>query len=245
MARDPRGTSTPLADRVLIEAVRTGLAAVANPLKAPQMQAYMKSAMPYHGVPRPVAQRVFTAASAAHPLDTFEAWRDTLLPLWREATYREERYAALDLAARRPYAKYVTREALPVFEEFVVTGAWWDYVDKTACLVGEVLRGDRTWATREMRAWSTDEVLWKRRVSIICQLRFKAATDLDLLIEANLDGRDFFIRKAIGWALREYAKTDPGEVLRYIVAHADRLSLLSRREALKHALKSGTLTALP
>ena len=248
MARDPRGTSTPLADRVLIEAVRTGLAAVADPLKAPQMQAYMKSAMPYHGVPRPVAQRVFTAAFAAHHLDTFEAWRDTLLALWREATHREERYAALDLAARRPYAKYVTREALPVFEEFVVTGAWWDYVDKTACLVGEVLRGDRTWATREMRAWSTDEVLWKRRVSIICQLRFKAATDLDLLyacIEANLDDRDFFIRKAIGWALREYAKTDPGEVLRYVVAHADRLSPLSKREVLKHALNSGTLTALP
>ena len=88
-------------------------------------------------------------------------------------------------------------------------------------------------------------MLWKRRVSIICQLRFKAATDLDLLIEANLDGRDFFIRKAIGWALREYAKTDPGEVLRYVVAHADRLSPLSKREVLKHALNSGTLTALP
>ena len=227
----------------VLKALRTGLAAVADPLKAPQMQAYMKSAMPYHGVPRPVAQRVFTAAFAAHHLDTFEAWRDTLLALWREATHREERYAALDLAARRPYAKYVTREALPVFEEFIETGGWWDVV---AHLVGEVRRlVDRAWTTREMRAWSTDEVLWKRRVSIICQLRFKAATDLDLLyacIEANLDDRDFFIRKAIGWALRQYARTDPDEVLRYVTAHADRMSQLSKREALKHVPHPATLT---
>ncbi len=248
MPSDPWATSTPHADRALIEAVRSGLGAVADPVKAPQMQAYMKSAMPYLGVPSPVAKRVFAAVFAAHHLDTFEAWRDTLLALWREATHREERYAALALASRRPYAQYVTRAALPVFEEFVVTGAWWDYVDETADLVGDVLREDRMWTTREMRAWSTDEVLWKRRVSIICQLRFKAATDLDLLyacIEANLDDRDFFIRKAIGWALREYAKTDPDEVLRYVVAHADRLSPLSKREALKHALKSGTLAAIP
>ena len=85
-----------------------------------------------------------------------------------------------------------------------------------------------------MRVWSTDASLWKRRVSIICQVSFKKETDLELLyanIEPNLGDRDFFIRKAIGWALREYAKTEPEWVLAFVGAHE--LSPLSRREALK------------
>jgi 3-methyladenine DNA glycosylase AlkD len=88
-----------------------------------------------------------------------------------------------------------------------------------------------------MRAWSRDENMWKRRVSIICQLGFKGDTDLDLLydcIEPNLSDREFFIRKAIGWALRDYAWHDPHEVARYVDEHDDHLSPLSRREATKH-----------
>mgnify|MGYP003348140672 FL=1 len=102
--------------------------------------------------------------------------------------------------------------------------------------------------TREMRAWSRDAHLWKRRVSIICQLRFKTTTDLDLLyacIEANVGDRDFFMRKAIGWALRQYAWTDPDEVVRYVRAHAAALSPLSKREALKNVIKSGAIAAIP
>ena len=79
--------------------------------------------------------------------------------------------------------------------------------------------------------------MWKRRTSILCQLGFKERTDLKLLydcIEPNLDDREFFIRKAIGWALRQYAWTNPKEVQRYVRAHEDRLSGLSRREALKN-----------
>jgi 3-methyladenine DNA glycosylase AlkD len=88
-----------------------------------------------------------------------------------------------------------------------------------------------------MRAWSKDENLWKRRVSIICQISFKHDTDLELLyanIEPNLHDRDFFIRKAIGWSLRAYAWTDPVEVARYVQLHTPELSGLSRREALKN-----------
>jgi 3-methyladenine DNA glycosylase AlkD len=91
-----------------------------------------------------------------------------------------------------------------------------------------------------IRKWSTDNDLWKRRVSIICQISFKKDTDLDLLyanIEPNLSDRNFFIRKAIGWALRSYAWTDPDEVVRYVVANEPRLSGLSRREALKNVHK--------
>ena len=225
------------ANRALVEAVRKGLRDAADPARASGMQAYIKSTMPYRGVASAGQKRVFRDAFAAHPLDSFEAWRDTLLALWRDAEFRDERYAAIGFASQRRYAAYVTREALPILEEFIVTDAWWDYVDETSNLVGEVLRVDREWMTAEMRRWSRDPHLWKRRVSIICQLRFKADTDLDLLyaaIEANLDDRDFFIRKAIGWALRQCARTDPDEVTRYVRAHADRLSGLSIREAMKH-----------
>jgi len=248
MPRPPADEPPAHADRALIEAVRAGLAAAADPAKAAPMQAYMKSVMPFYGVPSPEQARVYRAVWAAHPLPDFEAWRDTLRVLWREATHREERYAALDLAGRRAYASYVGLPALPLLEEFVVTGAWWDLVDETAMLVGEVLRREPEAMTREMRAWTRDSDRWKRRVSIICQLRFKADTDLDLLyecIEANVDDRDFFIRKAIGWALRQYAWTDPAEVTRYVRAHAGRLSPLSKREALKNVLKSGAITAIP
>ena len=81
-------------------------------------------------------------------------------------------------------------------------------------------------------------MLWKRRVSIICQLDHRADTDLDFLrdaIEANLAEKDFFIRKAIGWALREYAKHDMPWIVAYVASLGTRLSPLSRREALKHA----------
>ena len=90
---------------------------------------------------------------------------------------------------------------------------------------------------KAMLAWSTDADLWKRRSAILCQIRAKDKTDLELLyacIEPSLDSKDFFLRKAIGWALRQYAWTDPEEVRRYVAGHADRLSGLSRREALKN-----------
>jgi 3-methyladenine DNA glycosylase AlkD len=126
---------------------------------------------------------------------------------------------------------------MPMLEELIVTGAWWDYVDEVAGVVGDLLRRYPKAIRPLMRRWSTDPSLWKRRVSIICQLAFKHETDLDLLyanIEPNLADRDFFIRKAIGWALRQYAWTDPDEVARYVRAHETGLSGLSRREALKN-----------
>jgi 3-methyladenine DNA glycosylase AlkD len=88
-----------------------------------------------------------------------------------------------------------------------------------------------------MLAWSKSDDMWKRRTSIICQLGFKKNTDLDLLyacIEPSLDSKEFFLRKGIGWALRQYAWTDPAEVKRYVRRHKDRLSSLSQREALKN-----------
>ncbi len=202
-----------------------------DPAYAVGAQAYMKSELPYLGVRMPALRRVSRSLLAAHPLASREELIASLHELRDDAEYREERYTALALLER--YPEWVT---LPLLERLVVEGAWWDLVDTLARRVGDLLRRGPAVAA-EMRRWSTDPDLWKRRVSIICQLGFKSDTDLPLLyacIEPNLDDREFFVRKAIGWALRDYAWHDPCEVDRYVREHADRLSPLSRREATKN-----------
>ena len=119
-------------------------------------------------------------------------------------------------------------------------------------LVGQVLLDHRTPVTPVMDAWSVDpESLWIRRTAMLSQLRHAERTDTDLLaraLVANLDdttfGREFFVRKALGWALRQHARTDAEWVRTFVRTHADRLSGLSRREALKH-LQTGTSSTAP
>ena len=222
-----------------MDAVRRELRAAADPAKAPGMQAYMKSAMPYHGVQAPAQRRIFRELFADHTIGSFAAWRATVLALWREASHREERYAAVALASDRRYrAHRASLDALPLYEELIVTGAWWDLVDSVATHpVAELLARQRAPMTPTLLAWSRSPDRWLRRAAIICQVNAKAGTDLELLyacIEPNLQERDFFIRKAIGWALRAYAWTDPDEVAGYVRANEPRLSALSRREALKN-----------
>jgi 3-methyladenine DNA glycosylase AlkD len=203
------------------------------------MQAYMKSVMPYRGVKGPVQKTIWKTTFAVHPLATRGEWERVALELWRGARFREERYAAIALTDQRRYIEYRTMASLAMFEEMIVTGAWWDYVDAIAThQLGDVLRADARPCARLMRRWARDSDMWKRRAAILCQIRFKGDTDLDLLyacIEPNLSDREFFIRKAIGWALRQYAWTDAVEVKRYVTAHRAQLSPLSVREALKNA----------
>jgi 3-methyladenine DNA glycosylase AlkD len=223
---------------VLVRRLREALRDVANPARATQMQAYMKSALPFHGVAAPEQKRIWRRVFAEYPLDSFAEWQSVALALWRHAAFREERYAALALTDLSRYAPYRTFAAMSMFTEMIVDGAWWDYVDALAThQVGDVLRVDPERMKPLLRRWAEDSSMWKRRASILSQIRFKQDTDLDLLyacIEANLDDGEFFIRKAIGWALRQYAWTDPREVRRYVREQRARLNPLSVREALKN-----------
>ncbi len=223
----------------LVRAVRTALRAVADPAKAEPMRAYMKSAMPMLGVPQPVRVKALRPLLAAHPLADSGRWRAAVLAIWRDATYREERYAALSVARHRSYGRFLLSEphrSMEMLDELVVTGAWWDLVDETAIrLVGPLLLAAPEVVTPAMRAWATDADRWRRRTAVICQIGAKGRTDTALLaaaVEANAADRDFFLRKGVGWALREHAKTDPKWVRDFVAAHE--LSPLSRREALKH-----------
>ena len=222
----------------LAETVRARLTAIADPARAPGMQAYMKSAMPYLGVSAVPLRQTCKALFKDLSWPDSAAWQADVLAIWRGATHREERYAAIELSGVRAARSFQLMAALPMYEEMIVTGAWWDYVD--------AISGHRLWAILEnnrpamretMLAWSRDADMWKARSAILCQLRAKERTDLDLLyacIAPSLDSKEFFLRKAIGWALRQYAWTDPHEVRRYVAANEARLSGLSKREALKN-----------
>ena len=217
-------------------AARAALAAHADPAAAVAMQAYMKSAMPFRGVAKPARERLIRTLVNNHPPPDAATLLAEVRDLWGGARYREERYLALALVERRrgwAEASWVT----DLFQGWIVEGGWWDLTDEIATRhVGPLVRAHRMQPL--MRAWSVHPDRWLRRTSVICQLAAKADTDLALLtdaIEANLADPDFFLRKGIGWALRQYARIDPAWVLRFVDAHPG-LSPLSRREALKHLM---------
>jgi len=222
----------------LLRRVRWELKRVADPARAPAMRSYMKSEMPYLGVSTPIRQGVCRAVLKTVTFSTAESWRHAVLGLWRQAKYREERYAAIDLSGLPRFNSFQTLQALPMYEEMIITGAWWDYVDELASRrLGPLLRRYPKAMRRKMLAWSKSKDLWRRRSAILCQLGFKAETDLALLyavIDPAIDSKEFFLRKAIGWALRQYAWTDSAEILRYVRLNKGRLSPLSQREALKN-----------
>ncbi|MES2095866.1 MAG: DNA alkylation repair protein [Pseudomonadota bacterium] len=231
-----------MTDASLRRQIRSALESLADPARAPAMQAYMKSAMPYLGVssvPRAAAMKQLFAGI---DWPDSAAWQADVLSIWRDADFREERYAALSLTGVKNARRFQQIDALPMYEEMVVTGAWWDYVDEIAGhRLWAILQNDRPAMRQAMLGWSTDRDMWKRRCSILCQLHAKRQTDLDLLyaaIEPSIGSSEFFLRKAIGWALRQYAWTDPAEVARYVAANEDRLSGLSKREALKNGGKT-------
>jgi hypothetical protein len=116
----------------MLPTLRRALQQAGDPARAPIMQAYMKSAMPYHGVPTPLLRQVCKATFADVQFATASHWQAQVLDLWRNARFREERYAALYLAGDKRGQPFQTLSAVKMYEELIVTGAWWDYVDDIA-----------------------------------------------------------------------------------------------------------------
>jgi 3-methyladenine DNA glycosylase AlkD len=218
----------------VLSAIRGALRERADPVRGAGAQAYMKSALPCLGVRVPEVRRIAAAAAADSPFTSAVQLRGTVLELWRNAMAREERYAAIDLTADPLAAGDMLM--LPVYEEMIRSGAWWDVVDPVTTRLCGLLQANRAEMSAMLLGWGTDPDFWMRRAAILSQLKAKAATDSGLLariLETNMADREFFIRKAIGWALREYSKTAPEWVAAFVAEHAATLSPLSRREALR------------
>ena len=226
--------------QALVVAVRSVLSSVGDPDRALAQQAYMKSSMPYRGITAPELRsllRPLLNDPALQPPDR-GSWEAAVRELWDGATHREERYAATALSGHRAHRRWQDPDALALYRHLVVTGAWWDHVDEVASQrVGPILLRHREEVTPLVLDWAQDDDLWLRRSAVISQLTFRDRTDVALLratIEPNLDDTSFWLRKAIGWALRQYARTDPGWVRATVEEYGDRLPRLSRREALNH-----------
>jgi 3-methyladenine DNA glycosylase AlkD len=217
----------------LSAAVRTSLRAAADASLAPGQQAYMKSAMPFLGVRVPEVRRLVRALVRELGIDDTGVLVPAARELWDDATHREERYAAAALLGLRPL--HGDLSLVPFHEHVARTGAWWDHVDEAAHRIADLHDVHPAETAAIVRRWSTDDSLWVRRLAILGQLGRRDRIDLDLLdavLEPNLADREFFVRKAVGWALREAARVDPAWVRVYADTHE--LSPLSRREALKH-----------
>lgn len=228
----------------LVDALRASFAAHADPARAGPMQAYMKSALPFYGIAAPLRRALTAAVVQAQPLPDTAALARTMLALWRDARYREERYAAIDIAriGRQHRALARSLELLPVLEEMITTGAWWDHVDDiSGGALAQLLESFPLEMKPRLRRWAGGDDLWLRRAAILCQRKLgPAAFDAKLLYDTILpsigSGRfagEFFIRKGIGWALRERSYAAPDEVMAFCREYARALAPLTRREALR------------
>ncbi|MEU8893145.1 DNA alkylation repair protein [Streptomyces sp. NPDC048442] len=227
------GTSSALADTVLAR-LTTVYPTGADPVRAGQAAAYMKHIAPFLGIPTPERRALSRRVLDGTPRPTGADCSAIALRCWALAE-REYHYFAVDYLRR--YAGRLSSGFLPVARQLITTVPWWDTVDLLAAhVVGPLVAADPE-LRPVMDEWIGDDDLWIARTALLHQLRYKDATDADRLFAYCLRQAahpDFFVRKAIGWCLREYAKTDPAAVRDFVAAHRDVLSPLSAREALKN-----------
>ena len=207
------------------------LKAVANPDDAVAMKAYMKNKFEFLGV-KTSARRKLAKAFFKQQTDSVIEWK-FINEAWSNP-YRELQYVALDYLESRK--KQLTPSDLLRLKKLAQTKSWWDTIDFLDRLVGSIIA--QFPETKEIiLSWSCDEDIWLRRLAIDHQLLRKKETDTELLEQIlvnNLDQTEFFINKAIGWALRDYSKTNPDWVRDFIKQHQAEMASLSIREGSKY-----------
>ena len=222
-----------LAD-TLLERLTATYAAAADPQRAVSMRAYMKDIAPFLGLTTPERRALSRTVVAGTPRPDEADCTALAVRCW-QLPEREYQYFAVDYLRR--HVKRLTSGFLPVARHLVATVSWWDTVDLLAShVVGGLVAADPA-LKADMDAWIEDDDLWVARTALLHQLRYREATDTERLFAYCLrqSGHpDFFIRKAIGWCLREYAKTDPAAVRAFVARERERLAPLSVREALKN-----------
>lgn len=213
---------------------------LANAQKAVEMAAYMKTTMPFYGIQKPDRIPVYKEIARLFRPQSRKEYERNVKALWSQ-THREVKYAALGYAGK--FSEFVSFESMPLFEQLVREGAWWDLVDDIAInLIGDVLLKDRSTVTPLIKQYVRDDDMWIRRTSLICHNHHKKQTDQKLLLATCVKlaaEREFFIRKAIGWALREYSSANPAAVMKFLDDNKTILSPLSFREGAKYLIRKG------
>ena len=204
-----------------------------NGQKAEPMEAYMKHHFPFLGIKSPERKEAiktyfFTHSIPEKPQLLDEVWAIYMLP------EREFQYASIALLGKKQ--KSLTIDDLAFCANLITKKSWWDSVDSIApSIVGTIVLNDRIDGERIMQEWSDSDDMWLNRSAILHQLKYKKQTNEKFLSEIVLkhaNSNEFFIQKAIGWMLREYAKTNPAFIQQFV--GENELKPLSKREAIKH-----------
>jgi 3-methyladenine DNA glycosylase AlkD len=205
----------------------------ADPAQAAPMKKYMRDQFEYLGIKTPKNVELQKQFFAEHGLPTISELAPILRDLW-SLPQREFQYVAIGLLGR--FNKQIPSTFIKTIEYMIVTKSWWDTVDSIAGgTIGVHFQRFPEVRERYLAKWRASDNFWLRRTTILFQLNYKRGTDFDLLCEIireNLDSKEFFINKAIGWALRQYARVDPKAVKKFVKSTP--LHPLSRREAMKH-----------
>ncbi len=237
--RRPRARTTARAAE-LTASVDAALRHEADPERARSMRAYLRDQFPFFGVPMPRGRAVLRQAAAAVGPPTEADLLTGARDLW-EGEQRELQYAAV--AWLRANAARLSTEAVPAVAWCITTKAWWDTVDDLAQnVIGPIVLGDRDRLRPVLDRWATGDDLWLARTAILHQNRYRADTDQAQLFRyctLRAGDTEFFIRKAIGWALREHCRVDAVAVARFVEDHGEDLSGLSIREARKGLARHG------
>lgn len=213
-----------------VQQVLTLLQNEANSDKAVEMAAYMKNRFDFLGIPTPLRRKLCKSLFKEMKPQALD-W-DFVEACW-ESPYREMQYVAMDYL--NVVSKQLTPQDLPHIELLITRKSWWDSTDALDKVVGDIYLNFPE-IRPQLIHWSQHDNIWLRRVAIDCQLSLKQQTDKALLsevIQNNFGQSEFFINKAIGWALREYGKINPDWVRNFVQQHREKMAPLSVREALK------------
>jgi 3-methyladenine DNA glycosylase AlkD len=205
-----------------------------NPLNIAPMKKYMRGQFEYLGIKTPQSTALQKEFIKEHGLPPFEKLDLISRELWN-LPQREFQYITMNLISK--YEKKLESEFINTLEYLIVTKSWWDTVDLLASHpVGTMFKKFPKVKEKYLKKWRKSENMWLRRTTLLFQLGYKKETDFDLLceiIKENLCSDEFFINKAIGWSLRQYAHTNPAPVKKFVKTTKE-LHPLSRREALKN-----------
>ena len=210
----------------------------ANPLQAKKMAAYMKNHFLFYGIPSPNRKALYKDFLKEEKIKKIVDW--ALLDQCFEDEHREFQYFACDYLVALAF--YIPFEELDRIKAYIQKGNWWDTTDALDQVIGKIGLID-TRIKQAMILWSRSDELWIKRAAIDHQLLYKEKTDTQLLETILLNGlgsNEFFINKAIGWALRQYSKTNPRWVESFIKQHHAALSSLTIKEASKYLTKKKT-----
>jgi len=225
--------------KLLVE-LRKEVSKQKNPKIAKEQQRYMKSKMPFYGLQAPQLKTIYPPLFKKYAPTSNHNYRDTILYIFKNAKHREEWYVGLAFANN--YQEYIIEENIDIYIEIIRLTQWWDTIDNIAPkLIGTAL-ADSNNLSIFLNEWIKDENLWIRRTALLTQLKYKERTDfklLSVLIKQTWHEDEFFIRKAIGWTLRQYSYSSPTEVIDFIEQNRNNLSRLSITEGLKALKREG------